>query len=154
MPGLHLRNTPTNLPLSLPPLSLPAEAYEPEYEHNLMYVAEYRPSDLLAADNGGWGGVIRGALGSGACAWQSSGHARTAGQTCAALSASPSAKLLSVVWALTLRPPPLPAGNVLRQARGRLEAFWTATCTAEGSFAWQAAQSFSVALMKTMQVGP
>lgn len=48
---------------------------------------------------------------------------------------------------------PLPAGNVLRQARGRLEAFWTATCTAEGSFAWQAAQSFSVALMKTMQVG-
>lgn len=45
------------------------------------------------------------------------------------------------------------AGNVLRQARGRLEAFWTATCAAEGSFAWQAAQSFSVALMKTMQVG-
>lgn len=35
---------------------LVAEAYEPEYEHNLMYVAEYRPSDLLAADNGGCGG--------------------------------------------------------------------------------------------------
>lgn len=44
------------------------------------------------------------------------------------------------------------AGNVLRQARRKLEAFWTATCTSEGTFAWQAAQSFAVALMKTMQV--
>lgn len=30
----------------------PAEAYEPEYEHSIMYVQEYRPSDLLQADNG------------------------------------------------------------------------------------------------------
>jgi hypothetical protein len=29
-----------------------AEAYEPEYGHNLMYLEEYRPSDLLQADNG------------------------------------------------------------------------------------------------------
>jgi hypothetical protein len=46
------------------------------------------------------------------------------------------------------------AGNVLRQARGKLEAFWTATCAAEGTFAWQAAQSFAMALMKTMQARP
>lgn len=31
---------------------LPAEAYEPEYEHSIMYVQEYRPSDMLQADNG------------------------------------------------------------------------------------------------------
>jgi hypothetical protein len=41
---------------------------------------------------------------------------------------------------------------VLRQARERLQAFWTATCASEGTFAWQAAQSFAMALMKTMQV--
>ena len=29
-----------------------AEAYEPEYEHCVMYCAEYRPSDLLEADDG------------------------------------------------------------------------------------------------------
>lgn len=46
----------------------------------------------------------------------------------------------------------LAAGNVLRQAFGRLEAFWTTTCASEGTFAWQAAQSFAMALMKTMQV--
>ncbi|KAI7841131.1 hypothetical protein COHA_005101 [Chlorella ohadii] len=89
-------HVPTQVALPMMCLDDSTEAYEPEYEHNLMYVAEYRPSDLLAADN----------------------------------------------------------GNVLRQARGRLEAFWTATCAAEGSFAWQAAQSFAVALMKTMQRNP
>lgn len=31
---------------------MPAEAYEPEYEHSIMYVQEYRPSDLLEGDNG------------------------------------------------------------------------------------------------------
>lgn len=31
---------------------MPAEAYEPEYEHSIMYVQEYRPSDMLQADNG------------------------------------------------------------------------------------------------------
>lgn len=124
-----------------------------------MYVAEYRPSDLLAADNGGWGGVIRDPLGSGACALQGI-WARTAGQNGPALwPQRPCAVSLPFCPAafscLGTHPSssPLPAGNVLRQARGRLEAFWTATCTAEGSFAWQAAQSFSVALMKTMQVG-
>ena len=35
---------------------LPAEAYEPEYEHSVMYCQEYRPSDLRMADNGAWGG--------------------------------------------------------------------------------------------------
>ncbi|KAL4854482.1 UV radiation resistance associated protein [Chlorella vulgaris] len=72
------------------------EAYEPEYGHNLMYVEEYRPSDLLQADN----------------------------------------------------------GNVLRQAGARLDAFWAATCASDGTFAWQAAQSFAMALMKTMQRNP
>ena len=42
-----------------------AEAYEPEYEHSIMYVQEYRPSDLLEADNGEGGGQLGAAQGTG-----------------------------------------------------------------------------------------
>ena len=38
-----------------PAACLPAEAYEPEYEHSVMYCQEYRPSDLRLADNGARG---------------------------------------------------------------------------------------------------
>lgn len=89
-------HVPTQLAAPMMCLDDSTEAYEPEYAHSVMYVEEYRPSDLLLADN----------------------------------------------------------GNVLRQAFGRLEAFWTTTCASEGTFAWQAAQSFAMALMKTMQRNP
>lgn len=35
----------------------------------------------------------------------------------------------------------------MRQAISRLQAYWEATCTASGTFAWQAAQSLGMALM-------
>lgn len=89
-------HVPTQVAMPMLCLDDSTEAYEPDYEHSIVYVQEYRPSDLLQADN----------------------------------------------------------GNVLRQARNRLEAFWTATCTSDGTFAWQAAQSFAMALMKTMQRNP
>ena len=43
---------------------------------------------------------------------------------------------------------------MLRQAISRLESYWTATCTSTGTFAWQAAQSFAMALMGAMQCNP
>lgn len=105
-----------------------------------MYVQEYRPSDLLEGDNGegGGGGVGLGCSGGG-CPLQ--------------LQAAPCTPAGSLQNAcVSASHPPPPPGNVLRQACGKLEAFWQATCSAEGSFAWQAAQSFAMALMKTMQV--
>eukprot|EP00887_Chlorella_sp_A99_P000544 scaffold17.g544.t1 len=46
------------------------------------------------------------------------------------------------------------SGNVLHQAAARLHAYWEATCTSSGTFAWQAAQSFAMALMGAMQRNP
>jgi hypothetical protein len=104
----------------------PAEAYEPEHEHNLMMAS----IELLY-------NVKLVSIPSPAEAYEPEYEH-------------------NLMYVAEYRPSDLleaDSGNVLRQARGRLEAFWTATCAAEGSFAWQAAQSFAVALMKTMQVG-
>lgn len=87
---------PTQLAAPVMCLDDSPEAYAPEYEVNVMYLAEYRPSDLLYADS----------------------------------------------------------GNVLHQAAARLHAYWEATCTSSGTFAWQAAQSFAMALMGAMQRNP
>lgn len=87
---------PTQLAAPVMCLDDSAEAYAPGHEGNIMYLAEYRPSDLLCADT----------------------------------------------------------GNVLRQVVTRLQAYWNATCTADGTFAWQAAQSFGMALMGAMQRNP
>lgn len=110
---------------------------------------------------GGWVdmlGWLRGRLAGGLAGGAGPGPTRLSGGragccwACRALLQAPLALMQphphSYTHARTLHP----AGNVLRQARGRLEAFWDATCAADGSFAWQAAQSFAMALMKTMQV--
>uniref|UniRef100_A0A1D2AEX3 FCP1 homology domain-containing protein n=1 Tax=Auxenochlorella protothecoides TaxID=3075 RepID=A0A1D2AEX3_AUXPR len=68
-------------------------AYYEDYENSILYVEEYRPSDVAASDS----------------------------------------------------------GSVLRQATACLDAFWQATCTEEGAFAWQAAQSFASALLATVR---
>ena len=43
------------------------------------------------------------------------------------------------------------SGSVLWQATRCLDAFWQATCTDDGAFAWQAAQSFAAALLNTVR---
>ena len=45
-------------------------------------------------------------------------------------------------------------GSVLGQVCARLEAYWAATCTEAGTFAWQAAQSFATAILGAMQKTP
>jgi hypothetical protein len=45
-------------------------------------------------------------------------------------------------------------GSVLRQVAARLDRYWEATASEEGSFAWQAAQSFATAILGAMQRTP
>lgn len=45
-------------------------------------------------------------------------------------------------------------GSVLGQVCTRLDAYWAATCTEAGTFAWQAAQSFATAILGAMQKTP
>ena len=45
-------------------------------------------------------------------------------------------------------------GSVLDRVQIRLEDYWQATCGEAGTFAWQAAQSFSTAILGAMQKTP
>lgn len=45
-------------------------------------------------------------------------------------------------------------GSVLSQVADKLDAYWAATCGEAGSFAWQAAQTFSTAILGAMQRVP
>ena len=78
------------------PCVSPRQAYSEDYQSSVLYVPEYRPSDLAAAD----------------------------------------------------------CGNVLHQVSARLLTFWEATAGPAGTGAWQAAQSFALALMGAMQRSP
>jgi len=46
------------------------------------------------------------------------------------------------------------SGSVLQAVRSALEAFWESACGSEGTFAWQAAQSFAGALLGATQRMP